>query len=138
VEGASLEVFRLLINRFPECLRIKTFGEATPLRLASHGNVSANVLELLIDACPQQLIEPDDRQNTPLPAACTMGSSEEIILLLLGCCKYALKMKPGPDRHRSTTLEPSDATNLTSKLRLAATSQRGRADTRISFVASCE
>jgi ankyrin repeat protein len=92
---ASMEVFRLLVDKFPECLLIRGLSGNTPLNLACMcGKISVDIVELLIDACPQALMETDTlHQNTPLHDACDFKRSTEIIVLLLNSAPYALKMR---------------------------------------------
>jgi hypothetical protein len=91
--GAPLEVFRLLVTRFPDTLRFKQGGTGfTPLHTAGfEGKVSAKVVELLINANPDALMEFDDDRETPL-SACSNDAPSGVIQLLMKHSPQAVKM----------------------------------------------
>jgi ankyrin repeat protein len=95
--GAPEDVFRLLLRRFPETASFKDHFQDTPLHEACHyRNVSVKTIELLIDACPDNLTHYNQDHDTPLGMACYNGDRElsiEMLKLLINRGRQALEMK---------------------------------------------
>jgi ankyrin repeat protein len=95
--GAPFDVFRMLLTRYPDAIRFKQDDEErdTALHVAvGFGKVSVEIVELLIDACPKNLMEKNVRGETPLfCVAVNRRAPSDIIKLLLNRCPQAVRMK---------------------------------------------
>jgi ankyrin repeat protein len=94
--NAHLWALRLVIDRFSDALQSKEsiYGD-TPLHTACRfGEVSTEVVELLIESCPEMLTETNQDGETPLFLACDNTETlTEIVELLLGRGPGAISMK---------------------------------------------
>jgi hypothetical protein len=85
----------MLLARYPDAIRTKDkCDERTPLHKAvRHGEVSVEGVELLIDACPENLTDVEHYGLTPLSMAITNRASNDMIHLLLNRGPQAARMK---------------------------------------------
>lgn len=82
--GVTVEAIKALVDAYPKGAREEDEEGSTALHFACHYGVrSANVLQILIGACPEALRHRDCYGRTPLWHAVQKGASIEVLTLLL-------------------------------------------------------
>jgi hypothetical protein len=91
--GASLDVIRKLLDRCDPrnlCMKDKVSLLHTAVKC---NDVSVEAIELLIDACPQNLTKVNQDNETPLHIACNNNAASDLLHLLMSRGPQAARMK---------------------------------------------